>query len=250
METERRITRVAFTIHSFDADAFGHLAPAALAGYLQEAAGRSADGLGFGLAELVRRGATWVLARERVELDQPVRMGEVLEVETWPSGLDRLAALRDFRLWRDGVEVGRALTTWFAIDLATRKPLRPAELLPEALHAQPPHVLPLAEPPLPPLEAAEVERRFQVRFSDIDVNAHVTNSSYVAWALEAIDEPTWRRQRVSALDVQFLAECGRDVYVRARSAVQPDGARLHEVAREADGKALARVRTRWAARQG
>ena len=108
-------TRLTFGIHSFDADAFGHLAPAALAGYLQEAAGRSADGLGFGLAALTRRGATWVLARQRVELDQPVRMGEVLEVETWPAGLDRLAALRDFRLWRDGIEIGRAATTWFVL---------------------------------------------------------------------------------------------------------------------------------------
>ena len=249
MTTERQITRVAFTIHSFDADAFGHLAPTALAGYLQEAAGRSAEGLGFGLAALTRRGATWVLARQRVELDQPVRMGEVLEVETWPAGLDRLAALRDFRLWRDGIEIGRAATTWFAIDLASRKPLRPAELLPESLHPQPPHVLPMAAAPLPTLDVPELERRFQVRFADIDVNEHVTNSSYLAWALEAIDETTWRQRRVSAFDVQFLAECRRDAYVRSRSAALPDGARLHELVREADSRPLARVRTSWAPRR-
>jgi acyl-ACP thioesterase len=242
--------RVSFEVHSFDADAFGLLAPAALAGYLQEAAGRSADSLGFGVLDLFRRGATWVLARERLVLDQPIRLGEVLEVETWPAGLDRLAALRDFVLRRDGLEIGRALTTWFAIDLASRRPRRPAELLPAALHAQPPHVLPAAEPPLPALQAAEVERRFQVRFADIDLNEHVTNSSYVAWALEAIDEPTWRERRVAAFDVQFLAECRRDAYVRSRSAAQPDGARLHELVREADGKALARVRTSWVARSG
>ena len=170
MTAERPITRVAFTVHSFDADAFGHLGPGG-AGRLPPGGGRPLRRRRSASAwpSWSARGATWVLARERVELDQPIRMGEVLEVETWPAGLDRLAALRDFRLWRDGVEVGRALTTWFAIDLATRKPLRPAELLPAALHAQPPHVLPLAEPPLPALEAAEVERRFQVRFSDIDV---------------------------------------------------------------------------------
>ena len=57
MDGTAKRTRVAFAVHSFDADAFGLLAPAALAGYLQEAAGRSADGLGFGLAELGRRGA-------------------------------------------------------------------------------------------------------------------------------------------------------------------------------------------------
>jgi medium-chain acyl-[acyl-carrier-protein] hydrolase len=244
--------RLTFGIHSFDADAFGHLAPAALAGYLQEAAGRSADGLGFGLAALQQRGLTWVLARTRLVLDAPLRWGDSLTVETWPSGLDRLAALRDFRLWRDGQEVGRALTTWFALDLATRRPVRPQSLLPEPLHAQPPHVLPVAEPPLPDLEAAEIDRRFQVRFADIDANLHVTNASYVAWALEAVDEAAWRGLRLASLDVQFLAEGKLGSYVRSRSAADGqlpgETARRHAIVREEDGKVLARLRTTWAAR--
>jgi acyl-ACP thioesterase len=247
MASAREVTRVTFDVHSFDADAFGLLAPAALAGYLQEAAGRSADALGFGVPELNRRGITWVLARQRLELLQPIRMGESLEVETWPSGLDRLAALRDFVLRREGVEVGRALTTWFALDLATRKPVRPDRFLPEERHPELEHVLPAAAP-LPGLATAEVERRFQVRFADIDLNEHVTNSSYVAWALEAVDEGCWRERRMATLDVQFLAECRRDASVRSRSALLPDGARLHAIVREADGKELARARTGWVAR--
>jgi len=248
MEHDRPVTSADFTVHSFDADAFGHLAPAALAGYLQEAAGRSADGLGFGFAELNRQGATWVLARQRVVLDQPVRFGETLTIETWPSGLDRLAALRDFVLRRGGVEVGRALTTWFVLDVKTRRPLRPDKLLPERLHPQTAHVLPLAEPPLPELGAPEVDRRFQVRFADIDANQHVTNASYVAWVLEALDEASWRDRRLATLDLQFLAECHRGSHVRSRSSPQADGTRLHAIVREEDGKELARARTGWAPR--
>lgn len=248
MAPPREAITADFTVHSFDADAFGLLAPAALAGYLQEAAGRSADALGFGVAELNRRGATWVLARERIVLDQPIRWGETLTVETWPGGLDRLAALRDFVLRRDGVEVGRALTTWFALDLASRRPVRPDRILPERLHAQGEHVLPAAEPPLPEVTTPELERRFQVRFADIDANQHVTNASYVAWALEAVDEPCWRDQRLATLDVQFLAECHRGSYVRSRSSTLGDGARLHAIVREEDGKELARARTGWAPR--
>ena len=248
MAPAREVTTVAFTVHSFDSDAFGHLAPAALAGYLQEAAGRSADALGFGLAHLQQLGATWVLARERVVLDRPIRWGDTLTVETWPSGLERLAALRDFVLRRDGLEIGRALTTWFALDLATRKPLRPDRLLPERFHAQPDHVLAVAEPPLPEVTSPETERRFQVRFADIDANQHVTNASYVAWALEAVEEGCWRDERLVGLDVQFLAECHRGSYVRSRSAARGDGTRLHAIVRVEDGKELARARTIWAPR--
>jgi medium-chain acyl-[acyl-carrier-protein] hydrolase len=248
MPPDRVVTSATFTVHSFDADAFGVLAPAALAGYLQEAAGRSADALGFGMADLNRLGATWVLARERVVLDRPIRWGDTLTVETWPAGLDRLAAIRDFVLRQDGVEIGRALTTWFALDLKTRRPVRPDRILPERMQAQPPHVLPLAEPPLPELTTPELERRFQVRFADIDANLHVTNASYVAWALEAVDQPCWAGQRLAALDVQFLAECHLGSYVRSRSSGQGDGTRLHAIVREEDGKELARVRTGWAPR--
>jgi acyl-ACP thioesterase len=242
------ITRATFTVQSFDADAFGLLFPAALAGYLQEAAGRSAESLGFGLTRLQSRGQTWVLIRLRVELDAPIRLGDSLIVDTWPSGLDRLTALRDFRLRRDGAEVGRALTSWLVMDLSTRRPSRPDRLLPPERRAQTEHVLPLAAPPLPALGAPVLERRFQVRHADIDANLHVTNASYVGWVLEAVEERMWRTRRLATLDVQFLAESTHGDDVRSRSS--PDGleARLHSVVREADGKELARARTTWVAR--
>jgi medium-chain acyl-[acyl-carrier-protein] hydrolase len=243
------ITRATFTVHSFDADAFGLLSPAALAGYLQEAAGRSAETLGFGITALQAKGLAWVLARQQVALDVPIRRSDELTVETWPSGLDRLAALRDFRLLRGGAEVGRALTSWFVMDLASRRPSRPDRLLPPERHAQTAHVLALPASPLPALGAPAMERRFQVRYADIDANRHVTNASYISWALEAVEEPEWRTHRLASLDVQFLAEATHGHYVRSRSAPDGDGARLHAVVREEDGKQLARARTTWVPRE-
>jgi acyl-ACP thioesterase len=243
------VTRATFTVHSFDADAFGLLSPAALAGYLQEAAGRSAEALGFGLSRLNALGLTWVLARQRLVLDAPIRWGDSLTVETWPSGLYRLAALRDFRLLRDGAEVGRVLTTWFVMDLATRRPSRPDRLLPPERRVQTEHVLPLAAPPIPALGSPVLERRFQVRYADIDANRHVTNASYIGWAMEAVEEPAWQTQRLASLDVQFLAETAHGTFVRSRSSPDGEGARLHAVVREEDGKELARARTTWVARE-
>ncbi len=241
-------TRATFTVHSFDADAFGLLSAAALAGYLQEAAGRSADTLGFGMGHLHLRGLAWVLARQQVVLDAPIRFGDSLTVETWPAGLDRISALRDFRLWRDGVEVGRALTSWLVMELATRRPRRPDRILPPERHAQTGHVMPLPAAPVPALSAPVLEKRFQVRFADIDAVRHVTNASYIGWAMEAIDEPAWQAQRLATLDVQFLAETTHGHTVLSRSCPDGEGARLHAVVREEDGKELARARTTWVAR--
>jgi medium-chain acyl-[acyl-carrier-protein] hydrolase len=242
------VSRVTFAVHSFDADAFGLLSPAALAGYLQEAAGHSADALGFGMSRLNERGLAWVLARQRVVLDAPIRFGDALTVETWPSGLDRISALRDFRLTRDGVEVGRALTSWLVMELATRRPRRPDRVLPPERRAQAEHVLPLLAAPVPALLVPALEKRFQVRFADIDAVGHVTNASYIGWALEAVEVPLWKTQRLAGLDVQFLAETTHGHTVLSRSAPDGDGALLHAVVREEDGKELARARTTWVAR--
>ena len=114
-----------FEAHSYAVDAFGQLSAPALSGWLQEAAGRHAEQLGVGVDALQARGLTWVLARQAVVVDRPVEMGERAEVVTWPSGADRLSALRDFEVRVDGEVRARAVTQWIVLDLATRKPVRP-----------------------------------------------------------------------------------------------------------------------------
>jgi medium-chain acyl-[acyl-carrier-protein] hydrolase len=238
-------SRTAFGVHSFDSDAFGTLSPVALAGYLQEAASQSADALGFGMSDLSRQGLTWVLVRERFELDEPIRFGDTVEVETWPSGIDRWAALRDFRVFKNGGEIGRALTSWFVLDRVTRRPVRPTTVLKEAHRFDETHVLPPASAPPAQLDAPKVRRHFQVRYGDIDANLHVTNASYVAWVVEAVDEPGWRGQWLSGLDIQFLSECSLGATVLSLSAPAGAGTLLHSVVRDDDSKELARAHSVW-----
>src|SRR5919197_2736291 len=114
-----------FPIHSYAVDAFGTLALPALAGYLQEVAGRHADALGCGVEALRAFGLAWVLSRQRIEASAPVRLGDELEVVTWPSGVERLLVHREFLVTRGGAEVARASTAWLVLDLDRRRPVRP-----------------------------------------------------------------------------------------------------------------------------
>ena len=54
------------TVRYSDVGADGLARLAAVGNWLQEAAGRSADLLHFGEADLLRRGLTWVLVRQRL----------------------------------------------------------------------------------------------------------------------------------------------------------------------------------------
>jgi acyl-ACP thioesterase len=241
--------REPFTVHSYEVDAFGILAVPALAGYLQEVAGNHAAALGVGMPALMARGLTWVLARQRVEIDRPLVLGDVLEIATWPSGVDRLVALRDFEVRRqDGEIVARAATCWLVLDVRTRRPVRPAQVLDARFHAGLPHALPVPSAKLPELESPEAERRFQIRYQDIDVNLHVTNASYVAWALESVPQETWQGARLASMEAHYLAECRYGSKILSRLSREGEGGFLHAIVREEDGKELARLRTAWVRR--
>ena len=236
-----------FTVHSYEIDAFRALSLPALAGYLQEAARQHASELGWGLDDLLQRGLTWVLVHQRIDLRAPVRLGDELSIATWPAGIDRRAAIREFTIARpDGAEVGHATTHWFVLDLATRRAVRPDEVLP--LQHWPrlePHAS--AHARLSGAPVAAPGRRFDVRYADIDRNLHANHASYLSWALECVPEATWRASRPCSIEASYLAECRYGDTVLGRVA-EEDGAWVHALVREGDGKELARLRTRWTGR--
>ncbi len=233
-----------------DVDAFGALALPALAGYLQEVAARHAVALGCGVDALRARGLTWVLMRLRVAAPEPVAAGDVLAIDTWPSGVDRLLVSREYLVRRGEAVVARASTAWLVVDLASRRPVRPADALDPALRPAAEILLPIARR-LPAAEAGPgaIERRFGVRYQDIDANQHVNNATYLAWALEAVEPARWRAQRAAAAEIHFLAEACLGDTVVSRAAGAGEEVR-HAILREGDGAELARAVTRWTARAG
>jgi acyl-ACP thioesterase len=248
---ERLARRASFPVHTYEVDAFGTLEVPALSRYLQEVAGQHAAELGVGLDVLRAKGLTWVLARQRIEVPLPVMLGDTLEVETWPSGLERLAATREFVVRRgDGAEAARATTHWLVLDVDRRRPVRPADVLdPRFPRPTLPHVAPLAPGKLPVPPAWDLERRFHVRYADIDQNLHVTNASYVTWAIEAAPVELWRAARLASVEVQYVAEGMHGRAILSRLARTADGTYAHAIVREDDGKELARAASGWVARE-
>ena len=244
--------RESFPVHSYEADAFGALAAPALAGYLQEIAGAHADELGVGMDALRARGLTWVLARLRVEIARLPRLGETLEIATWPSGIERVAARREFLVrGADGEVRARATSVWYVFDAVRRRLVRPERALDERFErGTGEHVVALEDGDLPELARWEVQKRFHVRYEDIDRNQHVTNASYLVWALEAIPREVWSRARVGAFEIRFVAECGHGSAVLSRLASSGEGTFAHAVVHEEDGRELARAVTSFVPREG
>lgn len=238
-----------FPIHSYELDPNLRLSMPAYLGFLQEAAGNNADALGCSLPQLHRRGLTWMLCRLRLRLLEHPGWRQSLTVETWPVGFERLFAVRDFRTFLDGREIGAAASGWLLLDLGKRRPVRPETLMDWTGVIRPERALAAELEKLPPFPAAGgeglQERELTARYGDLDANRHVTNLRYAEWLLESLPARLLDSREMSGLDLDFLAEAAGGERILSRSLPAGDGGFEHSLVRLQDGVEVARARSRW-----
>lgn len=76
-----------FAVRSYESGVSNHVSLPTLCNYMQEAAGLSADELGWGIHKLQDEGLTWMLSRLHVKVTDYVPWGTELVLRTWPSGM-------------------------------------------------------------------------------------------------------------------------------------------------------------------
>ena len=243
-------TDVVFTVRSYEAGIENRVALPTLCNYMQEAAGISADRLGWGIRALQEEGLTWMLSRLRVSVARYVPWGTSITIRTWPSGMKgKLVAKRCFvGLDEGGEELFRASSEWLYVDMAAQKIAR----LPETFAG-------LVPPSTPDIDLPDIGGKFAhlpsvdasadvlTRHSDLDFNDHVNNVHYVEWMLESVkckvESGKCDGRGATAvpreLDIVFrqAAKAG-EALVSERCAA--DGGRtLHAIRRPSDGAVLA-----------
>jgi medium-chain acyl-[acyl-carrier-protein] hydrolase len=176
-----------FKIRSYETDESNHLKISSVFNFMQVAAGLNAEELGFGYTQLNPRGIFWILSRVILEWHGNVRFDEDLIVETWPNGIERLFAIRDFRFYsQDGANIGKATTAWLMMDAKSGRPVNPAnERFDLPLFKLPPAIDELPGKITEPAEMLPLASRSAV-YSDIDVNQHVNNAKYLEYIFDAL----------------------------------------------------------------
>jgi len=197
-----------------------------LANWLQEAAGHSADSLGFGEKAMSAHGVTWILTRLVLRIQRLPLPGERLKVHTWPSVLDRFGH-RGYEVFdENGQLLIRGGSAWGVMDLHTRRMTALPSDLTAHYPAHPRPCDPFTCRTLPRLNGNEgATSAIRVRRDDLDINAHVNNARYLSWLLEALPlRPAGSDPLVPRLvDITFRMECfpGDELISLAR-LVEPD----------------------------
>jgi acyl-ACP thioesterase len=235
-------------VRSYEVDAAGQLSVLALFNYLQDAASAHARRLGVAIDDLQAAKRTWVLARIFLQMSVYPPMGEKIRVATWPSGVNRVNAYRNFLITTPAGQIlGGCLSSWLVIDLIRRRPLRMDPLLSKLRPRvrSPLSYWPLAK--IGPAEDAQGQRAFKVRYRDLDVNRHVNNATYVEWLLESLPRKVSRRQVLAALHITFMGEAFADQRAVAcwRAATSVAGGFEHSIRNIGDNRELVRAQSIW-----
>ncbi|KXZ43891.1 hypothetical protein GPECTOR_78g79 [Gonium pectorale] len=193
-----------------------------VANLLQEVAGNHAVGLwgrtDEGFASLPdMKDLLFVMTRLQIRMYEYPKWGDVVNVETYFTEEGRLAFRREWQMLNAATRkvMGAATSTWVTINTSSRRLIKPPdEMRTRFLRFTPPstrQVLPPAETKkkLPDFDMpGQVQGPKQVaRRSDMDMNGHINNVTYLAWTLESVPESVYDSYSLYEIEVDFKAEC-------------------------------------------
>ncbi len=191
-----------FEIMSFQVNGEGFLRWASLGDLLQEVAWQHADSAAFG-QELFAKGLMWVLSRFQIKVHHMPAWGDKVIVKTAGRGIYNLFALREFEiLGEKGQVLVTAMSAWLLLDINSKRPQRPSQVLPKDLFNPNSDDKLLPKKIILPNEM-EPGLRLMVLPSDLDMNKHVNNVSYLRW-IE--DQGNMKGIQFSELHINYLAE--------------------------------------------
>ncbi len=237
-----------YTIRTYEIDFHRRATVPALVRLMQEAAMQHVLAMQLSIWDLAEQHLSWILMRQHLWIDRLPQLGEVIRVMTWPTGFERLFTYRDFRVFdAAGNDIARSATTWLLMDTRTRRMSRIPTFITDYADRllAPDQRLPRPADRLNAPQDSDRECPFIVNWHDLDFNAHLNNTLYVQWLLEATDRALLENGQLCELEVHYRAEArwGEHLLARARQAGRTEV--RHRLQRQADGKDLAIARSLW-----
>lgn len=207
MEDSKYFGAEEYFVRYYEMDFNQVLKPSALLNFLQDTATKNAENFGFGPSFVFANNYAWFLIKYHIEFDEyPCALDKII-IKTEPRGSTKIIANRDFEIWTaDNKRLARVASNWMLVNLANRSVLKLSE----------------ATPTMPVFEKREndlqfeklgkedyqfnIEKTFEIRYDDIDVNQHVNNANYIVWAFEALPYEFKSKYKLKTLDMVYKKE--------------------------------------------
>ncbi|MFC2124505.1 acyl-[acyl-carrier-protein] thioesterase [Bacteroidota bacterium] len=217
--------------------------------FLMEGAIGHAAYRSLGYEEMSRKNQSWVLTRQGIIIHKHLRLGDEIRLETWVHLTTESFSVRDFHIIDTEGDIAiEARTSWMIMDLTSRRPVRIDR---EGIERLPHHYDRLNTPidlvKIPELENQENEHTFRVVYSDLDMNQHVNNISYVRWFMDRFEWQFHKEHLLEYFTINYIAEAlfGDALTIILEQSKEDDNVYLLKIVRLSDNKEIARCLTKW-----
>jgi acyl-ACP thioesterase len=206
-----------YLVTSADVDFQQKIRFSSLTNFLIQIAWKHAEILKWGVDDLMKHNLVWVLSAMQIKLDNYPGWREQVTIETWPKGINRLFYLRDFIIYDSGgKKIGKATSNWILIDVTSRRPKLHQlddEVFKKNLNR---HAIEEIIPSLKFKGQVESETNYITKYSDIDVNNHLTTTRYIDWIFDTYDLEQLKTNPPLGLTVNFNKEVvfGKEVVMQ------------------------------------
>ena len=205
-------------IRHHECDANGKLKLHSLFDRLQDAAAEHAAKLNVGMDELAEMRLIWVLSRLKIDLFEPLKLGDLLKVTTRPTGVQRIFAHRCYELGVDGRRMGIAGSFWLPVNTISGRPVNAKKVLPADILDVPEAEKFFSDMDKLPAVSSPVCVSYRVGAGDVDLNRHLNNAVYARWVTDLLGEKlnTFSPQ-VKEIQLNYLSpgQFGEEIFLRA-----------------------------------
>lgn len=226
-----------------DVDINGTWMPSAIFVRMQEIAEDNATAVGAGRVDMIdERGFAWVLTRMYVEMDSYPRIGDTINISTWPLKPAKLFFPRQFLFeTQDGKTLGKASSQWVLFDVAQRQIKRSTELGNYPYDPNLPRLLPEPKKIILPRDMPLAGTR-KVQYSEVDMNVHMNNTKYLNWICELFTSDWLKSNYLKSVRINYIGETHIDCEIELYKKEADGGFYIYGIS---DGKIIFDSFTEW-----
>lgn len=195
-----------YAISISETDCSHKIKPVVLFNYMQDLAEKSIAKVDeqYSCDSLAQKGLGWFIIRYRIEFENYLTDLKNIRIKTESRGCQKSTFYRDFEVYDNasGARMLRAVSSWFIVDLTRKSIVNIEKDFPEFLKFEE-RKDDLKLNRLKSLDRIDIEKSFEIRYDDLDINNHVNNTVYITWALESLDYEFRKANTIKSVEVYY-----------------------------------------------
>lgn len=161
--------------------------------------------LDLSISDLLQNNRTWMIFDYKIKVFKPTNYQEQLEVKTYIKTFRKYFAVRAFEIYNKKNElILQSESLIFFIDTLKEKPCT----IPECYYdkydiSKEDKNIKINKLKLNKLERVDIQKEFDIRYSDMDFNSHVGNVNYVKWVIDSMPSEIVENYRIYELNIKY-----------------------------------------------